>query len=257
MQTFFLTRNQMASLLLSLQGKSGKTPLSILQEAWAKSRETDILHGKTFGAFLSTSLPPIFEKLIKAGGSDNGLSLNEIVSLGNQIEYTNFSITSVQNWVKRDIKSLLGSPHMGKKYSIEQAAILFIVEDLKSTLDFDSIRKLLHLVFNDPQNLHDDWISPVQLYSAYSALYEDIDQNDDQVLDVHGHYAGNRNHDHIMEHIMKSKADGYVHTLDHLNKEQQETVSRILVVALVSAQTCYFQALAKRFLNASLFLHDL
>lgn len=257
MQTFFLTRNQMAALLLSLQGNSGKTPLTILQEAWAKSNEADIKDGRTSGAFLSTSLPPIFEKLIKAGGTDSGLSLNEIVSLGNQIEYTNFSITSVQNWVKRDIKSLLGSPHLGKKYSIEQAAVLFIVEDLKSTLDFDSIRKLLHLIFNDPQDLHNDWISPVLLYSAYSSLYEEIDKNNDQVLDVHGHSPGSRNHDHIMEGIIKNKADDYVRGLKHLNKEQQDTVSRILVIALVSAQTCYFQALAKRFLNAALFLHDL
>lgn len=257
MQTFFLTRNQMAALLLSLQGKSGKTPLGILQEAWAKSHQSDIEHGKTFGAFISTSLPPIFEKMIKMGGTDGGLSLNEIVSLGNQIEYTNFSITSVQNWVKRDIKSLLGSPRYGKKYSIEQAAILFIVEDLKSTLDFDSIRKLLHIVFNDPQDLQDDWIRPVQLYSTYSSLYEEIDKNNDQVLDVHGHGAGSRNDDHIMEKIIKSKADESVRSLTGLDQEQKEAVSRIIVIALVSAQTCYFQALAKRFLNAALFLRDL
>ena len=40
----------------------------------------------------------------------------------------------MQNWVKRDIKEMIGSPQKGKKYSIEQAALLFIVEDLKQHL---------------------------------------------------------------------------------------------------------------------------
>ena len=39
----------------------------------------------------------------------------------------------MQNWVKRDIKEMIGSPQK-KKYSIEQAALLFIVEDLKQHL---------------------------------------------------------------------------------------------------------------------------
>lgn len=37
MELFYLTRKQMAALLMSLQGISCKTPLAVLQEAWAKS----------------------------------------------------------------------------------------------------------------------------------------------------------------------------------------------------------------------------
>src|SRR5690606_4069155 len=108
-----------ATLLLSLQGKTSKSPLATLQEIWIKSHLKDIEHGKSFTAFISTSLPPIFEKLIRSNWSDEGFSLTDIVSLGNQIEYTNFSITSIQNWVKRDIKEKLGGPRLGKKYSID------------------------------------------------------------------------------------------------------------------------------------------
>ena len=63
-----------------------------------------------------------------------------------------------------------------KKYSIEQAALLFIVEDLKTALDFESIRKLLRLIVNDPADRSDDLINPVHLYGAYSSLFEELNQ---------------------------------------------------------------------------------
>jgi hypothetical protein len=257
LETFLLTRKQMASLLLSLKGMSDKTPLVTLQEAWAKSHKADIENGKSLGAFIAASLPPIFEKIIKMDQKDEGFSLNDIVALGNQIEYTNLSITSVQNWVKRDVKDLLGSPKLGKKYSIEQTALLFIVEDLKSTLDFDSIRKLLSFVFRHPDDDSDDLISPLQLYAAYSSIFEELDENNDQVLDLYGHESGKRNHDHMMENLVKQKADQFVETLPGLHADQKEAVSNALVIAMVSVQTSYFHTLAKRFYNATLFLQNL
>lgn len=166
METFHLTRNEMATLLLSLRGWNTKKPLGILQEAWAKSHKKDIESGQSVTAFITTALSPIFEKLIKIEDTDVGFSLNEIVALGNQIENTSFSVTAMQNWVKRDIKEMIGSPQKGKKYSIEQAALLFIVEDLKTALDFESIRKLLRLIVNDPADRSDDLINPVHLYGA-------------------------------------------------------------------------------------------
>ena len=64
-----------------------------------------------------------------------------------------------------------------KKYSIEQAALLFIVEDLKTALDFESIRKLLRLIVNDPADRSDDLINPVHLYGAYSSLFEELNRD--------------------------------------------------------------------------------
>ena len=257
METFFVTRKEMAALLLSLQGNTDKTPLAKLQEIWVKSHKNEIEHGKSFSAFISTSLPPIFEKLIKSNCEHVGFSLNDIVSLGNQIEYTNFSITSIQNWVKRDIKDKLGGPRIGKKYSIDQTAILFLVDDLKTTLDFEAIRKLLDLIFNDPKDDSDDLISPTTLYAAYSSIFEELDQNNDQMLDIKGHESGRRNHDHMLEGLIKSKADQYVQSLSELTIEQREAVSNVLVIAMVSVQAAYLQSMAKRFLNATLFLQNL
>lgn len=257
METFHLTRKQMATLLLSLQGSFDKTPVATLQEVWAKSHKADMEHGKTLGAFISTSLPPIFEKIIKMKQTGEGFSLTDIVALGNQIEYTYYSVTSVQNWVKRDFKDLIGPPRIGKKYSVDQTAVLFIIDDLKATLDFESIRKLLTLVFNNPQDDSDDLIRPLRLYAAYSYLFEELDKNNDQVLDLAGHESGKQNHDHMMEHMIKQITDSYVLTLDGLNEEQREAVSNTVLIAMVSVQTTYFQSLARRFLNATLFLQNL
>lgn len=257
MQMFQLTRKQMAGLLLSLAGQIDKTPLAVLREAWSRAHQIDIRDGKSLGAFMSTSLPPIFEKMIKMKQRGEGFSLTDIVAMGNQIEYTHFSVTSVQNWVKRDFKDWIGSPRLGKKYSIDQTAILFIIEDLKAALDFESIRKLLALVFNDPHIEADDLIRPLQLYSAYSSIFEDLDANNDQVLDLSGHESGMRNQDHMLENLIKHRADQFASTLTGLKEEQREAVSHMIFIATISVQTSYFQSLARRYWNAAVFLQNL
>ncbi|WP_018749883.1 DUF1836 domain-containing protein [Paenibacillus sanguinis] len=258
METFHLTRWEMSQLLLSLNGQSEKAPKNILQEAWAKSHREHIEGGQSLGAFISTALPPIFEKFMNINPSDLGLSLNDIVSLGSQIEYNHFALTAVQNWVKRDLKEIIGAPKLGKKYSIEQAAILFIIEDLRAALDLESIRKLLLLIFHDFDDQAMDLISPIDLYAGYSRIFEELDQNNDQVLDLQvNHLSKDKKQDHLMETMIKKKADEFASSLSGLNSEQQEAVSNTLVIAMLSVQTTYFQTLAKRFLNASLFLHNL
>ncbi|WP_159887102.1 DUF1836 domain-containing protein [Paenibacillus puerhi] len=256
METFTLTRKEMSSLLVSLQGRSGKKPIAILQEAWSKHHQPELRQGGSLTAFLSTRLPGVFEKLLKTGRVD-GFSLQEIVALGNQIEYTNFSVTSVQNWVKRDFKEFLGAPQAGKKYSLQQAALLFIVEDLKNNLDFVSIRSLFQILFRKPEVEHDDLIRPLDLYEAYTHLFEELDQNNDQMLDVQGHGDGVRNHDVLMENMLRIRSDQYVRHLSGLTSEQREAVRNVLFIAMVSIQTAYFHSLARQYLNATLFLHDL
>jgi hypothetical protein len=253
METFKLTRKQMAELLLSLKDESAKTALEVLQEAWIASRASEVEQGNTLSAFVTTSLPPIYEKLLKSEKKEIGLSINDIVSLGNGIEYSTFSATAVQNWVKRDVKGLIGSPRNGRKYSVEQAAMLFIVEDLKSTLDFGSIRKLLRLVFNNPEDRNDDLIAPVRLYAAYSSVFEDLDRNDDEVLDVDYRVKRGR----ALQVMVKQRADDYVKKESRLYRDGAEAVSHAIVVATLAVQTSYFQSLARQFLNTAMFIHNL
>ncbi|MFP3471331.1 hypothetical protein R0J90_14920, partial [Micrococcus sp. SIMBA_144] len=86
----------MAHLLLSLNGINSRTPQGALHDAWGDLHKED-------------ELPPIIQKILKPAKGEIGFSLNEIVSLGNLIEFTNFPQSTVQNWVKRDVRGLIGS----------------------------------------------------------------------------------------------------------------------------------------------------
>jgi len=257
MEIFTITRFQMSELLGGIANTGSKSPLVILQQAWAKTHAAEKMNGKMLGAFVETSLPPIFEKLIKMTARSAGFSLNEIIALGNQIEYSHYSITSVQNWVKRDFKDLISVPDHGKKYSIDQAALIFMIDDLKATLDFDSIRKLLTIVFDPSETSSMRPISPLQIYAAYTSIFEQLDKNNDQVLDLSGHESGKRNQDHILENLIKQKADEYAAGLGEVSEKEREAISNLVFIAMLSVQTSYFQSMAKRFFNATLFLQHI
>ncbi|MED4532965.1 DUF1836 domain-containing protein [Metabacillus fastidiosus] len=157
-----LTRKQMAKLLVSLKGDYS-SPLQVLKEAIDLNID-------------EKNLPPFLKKFErKRKVNEIGLSTNEIVLLANLCELTFLKSTSVQNWIKRDVKELIGPPELGKKYSIEQVAILLIVRDLKAVFDFETIRKILTVVFNTLSDRSDDLISPIIFYETYSSVLEEMD----------------------------------------------------------------------------------
>lgn len=242
-ELFSLTRCEMAQLLLSIEGQHHETPLAMLQKAWNKHHPSDVENGNVLPAFLSTSVPPILEKLIK-GNRAAGFSLQEIASLGQLVEYSNVSITSMQNWVKRDFKEYLSSPKIGKKYSINQASLLFIIDDLKSVLDFESIRHLFEGVFNQPEREDDDLISPLQLYSTYAELFEQLE----------GQYERMIHTDKAVEEEIRTAASRMAEQFTHLSEKQHLVVRNILFIATLSIQTTYLYSLSRRYLNATLFL---
>ncbi|MCF6136295.1 DUF1836 domain-containing protein [Pseudalkalibacillus berkeleyi] len=248
MPSLILTRKQMAELLLSLQLDGCATPLEVLKQAWQEMN--GVVEDGFANGLGESSLPNIFEKIIKGSSREIGFSINEIVSLGNQIEYSSFSTTAVQNWVKRDVRNLIGSPQKGKKYSLEQAAILFIVEDLKSTLDFVSIRNLLTLIFNDIEDRHDDIIDPIHFYHTYASIFEELDLNDDHVVDVDFRVKDGSK----AEMLIYEKAEEKIQRLDDLGNREQSIVKNAMVIATLSVQTSYFQSVSRQFLNSTLFI---
>lgn len=254
MESFTLTRNDMARLLLALDGKYEQKPLQVLQTVWTKRHQYDLAKGTVLPAFLATLLPPIMEKLIK-GIELKGFSLHEIAALGQLIEHSNLSITSMQNWVKRDFKPYFDCHRAGKKYSLEQAALLFIIDDLKSNLDFETIRKLFEIVFKKPQvESSEDLVGPIELYAIYTRMFEELDANNDQLLDITGHLKGSPHHDSLTEHFIRSSANEFANRLPNLSENQREAVRNILLVAVISIQTSYFHSLSRRYCNATLFL---
>lgn len=243
MESFTLTRKQMSCLLLAIEGSHALSPLQVLQEAWAESKPP----------FLSLTLPPIIEKLLK-GTERKGFSLQEIAELGQLIEYSNVSVTSMQNWVKREFKPFFNSPKAGKKYSLNQTALLFIIDDMKSNLDLSSIRKLFELVFKEPEDKRDDLVGPLVLYASYTSMFEELDENNDQLLDITGHTKGNLQQDLLTEHVIRETANLAADRLPNLTAKQREAVRNILLIAVISIQTTYFHSLARRYCNATLFL---
>ncbi|WP_044022484.1 DUF1836 domain-containing protein [Bacillus sp. SG-1] len=253
MEAFKLSRKNMADLLSSLNRSTEITPLMVLQEAWSSAHEEEMKNGKALKAFISTEMPSIFQKFFKTESVEFGFSINEIVSLGNQIEFTNLSPSAVQNWVKRDIKELIGSPQLGRKYTIDQAAILFIVEDLKAALDFESIRKLLTLIFNNPEDRTDDMVSPVDLYSAYASVFDKLHHHTKPGIIDTSHRSLNG----CTDKIIKEECLELIPLFNGLSKENQDIVLNVLIASALTVQSAYYQSLAKKYVGAALFLTGL
>ncbi|ANE46188.1 hypothetical protein SY83_07785 [Paenibacillus swuensis] len=250
METLTFTRKEMSRLLSTLGQDSKISPLSVIQEIWRSRHLQDMAQGNSMSAFISTSLPPVIEKMIKSQTAP-AFSLHEIVALGAQIEYTQFSVTSVQNWVKRDFKSFIGPPEAGKKYSLQQVSLFFIIEDLRSTLHYDEIRKLFQFLFQPMSEQEKTCVSPLNFYNAYADLFEKLD-------DRYRNYKGSQTDlVYKWDRMLSELAEEYVASLPERDVNSNEILQNALHVALISVHTSCFQVLSRRYVNGMMFLHNL
>lgn len=214
----------MTKLLYALKGESKQTPLHIIEEALNKSKSNE-------------KIIPSF--LIKASKRKNqleyGLSTNEIVSLANLCELTSLKSTSIQNWIKRDIKELIGHPELGKKYSIEQAAMLLIVKDLKTTFDFEKIRNVLTEVFNTLSDRSDDLMSPITFYEIYGSVLESLDTFSES--------------DSTLEERINNLIKFSPRIYSNLTEDQCHTIRRILVTTVLAVLASHLQTRAQHYIN--------
>ncbi|AJO17781.1 DUF1836 domain-containing protein [Bacillus paralicheniformis] len=174
MKPFKLTRLEMAKLMYALKGQLDVSPLAILL------RSADLAHDEPEDNLDIPEFIVRYER--KKPKTEHGLSTNEIVELGNLCELTSLKSTAIQNWIKRDIKDLMGHPELGKKYSIDQAVILLIVRDLKSVYDFETIRPILTTVFNTITDRSDDVVSPLRFYEGYARVLDYVYRIKDYTL---------------------------------------------------------------------------
>jgi hypothetical protein len=235
LERFQLSRKNMADVLHAIIQSKADEVQTILKKAWSLDGEN---------AFV---MPEIFEKVIKSCQKGPiGLSINEIVMLGNHIEFTHLSSSAVQNWIKRDMRELIGSPQHGKKYTVEQAAILLIVEDLKASLDFLSIRKILHLIFNNPADRSDDLIDPVHFYAAYAGIFEKLH---------HEHIPFNLEMVPIHQKINQfigNEAELLISQFTFLKDKEKEIVQTMMITAVNTVISAYYQHTTKINLNKML-----
>ncbi|WP_223703013.1 DUF1836 domain-containing protein [Sutcliffiella deserti] len=183
---------------------------------------------------LGEHFPESFQKLLdKNTGAEIGLTMTNIVWLGNQLESADYTEPALKNWVKREVKEYIGAPQVGRKYSIQQAALLFIVKDLKVLLDFEAIRKVIGSIFNNPVDRTDDIISPVVFYKAYACLYENLIAQREILSEEH----------------IKEEVKAYITRDPFLGENEKGKVIRALVVAVFAVRTTYLKTLAYQYVD--------
>ena len=235
MVTFKLTRIDMTRLLYSLKGEGDLTPLQLLK--------LSVKNGKDH--YDELKIPSFFEKLERRKQkSEHGLSTNEIVELGNLCELTSLKSTAIQNWIKRDIKDMIGHPELGKKYSIDQVVILLIVRDLKSVFDFDTIRMILSALFNTITDRTDDIISPIRFYEAYA-----------HVLDFIYHHTQFPLKETNLREITEEQTDKLHNEFTELTKSQWNLIKGIISSTVFSVFTSHLQSTAQEMMYNTLQLN--
>lgn len=217
MGKILLKRTAMSQLLHALKRDEDLSPIAVIQSNISPEMEDDIPD------FLYK-----FEK--RKGKKDFGLSTNEIVTLSTICELTSLKSTSIQNWIKRDIKELIGSPEFGKKYSIEQTALLFIVKDLKAVFDFETIRQMLTKVFNTLSDRSDDLISPLQFFQLYAKTLENIGFGS-----IHISKASS------LEHMIEEEVKRVTEHALPIKETDRKVISHILVVTVMSVLSFHLQ----------------
>jgi hypothetical protein len=216
----------MADFLLCLSEQQEERRISFLERAWSNN---------------DSYVPDIFLKVKK--NSQKGpicFSINEIVTLSNYIEFTNLSSSAVQNWVKRELRELIGPPQLGKKYTVAQAATLLIVEDLQATLDFHSIQRVLRLIFNNPADHTDDIIDPVHFYAGYASIFEKL--HHEKIMLVKNKVLL---HQEIEQFILQ-EAQLVVQTHSSLNEQEAKIIQNMIITAVHAVISAYYQDLTKK-----------
>ncbi|MDQ0223695.1 DUF1836 domain-containing protein [Metabacillus niabensis] len=217
-----LTRKQMTTLLYALKGESNHQPSYIIEKVIGENPQHAII------------IPPFLTRSKRRTGHEIGLSSNDIVALANLCELTSLKSTSIQNWIKRDVKELIGPPELGKKYSIEQTAMLLIVKDLKNVFDFERIRKLLTVVFNTLSDRSDDLINPIAFYEMYADVidsFHTIPTIPDQSLEL----------------TITNQVDSYSTQFSNLTGEQWKPIRHVLVITVFAVLASHFQSRAYSF----------
>lgn len=90
----------------------------------------------------------------------NGLIMQQIR------EITGLNTPAVQNWVAR---GFISRP-IAKRYSKDTTARIFIINELRNTMNLEDIKKLLIYVNGDPESRSDDIIAESELYSYFCEI---------------------------------------------------------------------------------------
>lgn len=241
MDRYWLTRRELAGVLRSLEGRGGEKPSDILRHAWLRHASGGG-RSEPRGMPPGSQLPPIAEKLMRCGDR-RGFSLHEIADLGQMLEFSTLSVTSMQNWVKRDFKMFFHCPQAGKKYSLDQTAMLLMIDDLKANLDFESIRRLFAMLFCEGAG-KPEGMTPLMIFDCYTSLYQALDRR----------RLWDSMNEEQMEQAVWEEAAKSAEEASDLTDDQKAALHTMLFVAVISIQAARLQALARRYCQAALYM---
>jgi hypothetical protein len=243
-----ITRAKMAELLLSLEGDGNTQPIEIIA-SWIRSDENlprgneydqnnffaKLLNANPLNNVVSSAASLIMKKFQNTVDESleekMGFSLNEIVILGNMIEYSSYTTTTLQNWIKRDIKEIIGAPLVGKRYSVRQAALLFIVDDLRKLMDYNFIKGIFSSIFKCSKMGKYEFIDPLHFYSLYSNVYEQVNVQATVYNEI-------LNLNIALENIIKVKTNDSINRLETLQtNEAIKTCVELAVRSIFIAST--------------------
>lgn len=134
---------------------------------------------------------------------------------------------------------------------MQQIALFFIIEDLRSTLDYESIRKYFGIIFREHSERAAGMVEPLEFYAAYASLFEELDSRIKAVSGEQGDPIARW--DKLIDEIAYENAAMH----SSLTEQQQKALQSALHVAIISVHTSSFHALARRYVNGMVFLHQL
>jgi hypothetical protein len=110
------------------------------------SRTEDAFTKEALKALVQHFCPSVLKEMLFNKNVIPRFSLKELESIMEMALLNNVVATTMQNWIQKGFKELIGSPEIGKKYSIRQISYILFINDLNQTLDFDSIKKILQFI---------------------------------------------------------------------------------------------------------------
>ncbi len=191
--------------------------------------------------------PNIFTAILFTQNETLRLSLKEIESLMETTLFKKFTATTVQNWIQKELKEVIGPPELGKKYSVRQISYLLLVDDLKTSIGSYEIKKILNLLdkYSDNQEL-----LVLKLIKIYTNIVELSTHIQKKLLKNKTISKAEMEELSLIQNnplqVINKKIKG---NFDHLNEEMVENLAHITLVSYLSKNASILKFMANGMLE--------
>ncbi|MGL4738100.1 MAG: DUF1836 domain-containing protein [Cellulosilyticaceae bacterium] len=107
---------------------------------------------------------------IKIDPTNEEMTISQVIKFFGKYDLQ-FTKTTIQNYIRI---GLLPGPVQKRYYTENHLMILFLIYHLKEGFSLEEIKKVFAPILKDESTFEDDLITPKQLYTIYSVLWEQI-----------------------------------------------------------------------------------